>query len=481
MKKILFAILLLYVSVFIFSKSSYAVEETWTDQSLYCWRAAVDMARGWDDCIPDQYKQCGAEGKVNLEGYTGAAFDTTLYTVSGKIIGGISTFCTDERAKSLSNKSAVGGISTLIAGMYQNPPASGIYYARTLFEDIGFAEPAYAQGIGYSSLRALQPIWIMFRNIAYMIIVVILVAIGFMVMFRMKINPQTVISIQNSLPNIVVTLIVITFSYAIAGFMIDLMYFSISMIVSIFGQAGALVNGSVQELQTYYLNANLGNLIGSFYAGEHTQALFWAIFSPNFENAALGIVTGAVSGILGGIAFIIVALAILFIIVRVFFLLLTSYIQIILSIIFAPIFLLSGAIPGRSAFGNWIKGLLGNLIIFPALVTLLIISQWLASNVEILEKKSTANEIPIWTPPFMTGTSGEVDIVIGLISFGFMMLIPSLLTQIKGVFAPKSALPISPAMIFAPIQQTVGTISSLGQQKYYMSTLKGLVPFGKKQ
>jgi len=45
-----------------------------------------------------------------------------------------------------------------------------------------------------------------------------------MIMFRIKINPQTAITIQLALPKLIITLLLITFSYAIAGFMIDIFY-----------------------------------------------------------------------------------------------------------------------------------------------------------------------------------------------------------------------------------------------------------------
>ena len=54
--------------------------------------------------------------------------------------------------------------------------------------------------------------------------VIILIAAGFMIMFRVKINPQTVVSLQTMIPKLVITLLLVTFSYAIAGLVIDMIY-----------------------------------------------------------------------------------------------------------------------------------------------------------------------------------------------------------------------------------------------------------------
>ena len=51
-------------------------------------------------------------------------------------------------------------------------------------------QPVYAQqGIGFSKLQSLLPLWRMSRNIAYIFFIIIFVFIGFAIMFRAKISP----------------------------------------------------------------------------------------------------------------------------------------------------------------------------------------------------------------------------------------------------------------------------------------------------
>ena len=52
--------------------------------------------------------------------------------------------------------------------MYQNPPADFALWLHSTAQDLGF-EPknAYAQGIGFTGLSVLLPIWTAFRNVSY--------------------------------------------------------------------------------------------------------------------------------------------------------------------------------------------------------------------------------------------------------------------------------------------------------------------------
>gem|GEM_PF-624405 len=142
--------------------------------------------------------------------------------------------CTDNPADGnyYSQHSLISTLSGIISAPFAYPPASGVYWAYSGLENAGFIPKTYAaQGIGFAALGSYQQIWKIFRNFTMLLLVLVIVAIGFMIMFRAKINPQTVISIENSLPKIVIALILITFSFAIAGFLIDLMYIVIGMIV----------------------------------------------------------------------------------------------------------------------------------------------------------------------------------------------------------------------------------------------------------
>src|SRR5207248_2071356 len=81
-------------------------------------------------------------------------------------------------------------------------------------------------GYGYASLRPFLKLWKAFRNIIYLLFVIVFVVIGLGVMLRLKVDNKTVMTVQAAIPKIVVALILVTLSYAIVGFLIDMMWFS---------------------------------------------------------------------------------------------------------------------------------------------------------------------------------------------------------------------------------------------------------------
>src|SRR3989344_3708023 len=161
------------------------------------------------------------------------------------------------------NDSIFGITSNIIAIPFSYPPASGSMWVSNGLQNIGFIPKAQAAGIGFYSFHMFMPIWGAFRNVAFTILVLIIVTIGFLIMFRAKLNPQTIISLENALPNIVLTLIFITFSYAIAGFLVDIMYVVIFLMFSIFTSSG-LQPATTNALARIYL-VNIGG-IGLFSA-----------------------------------------------------------------------------------------------------------------------------------------------------------------------------------------------------------------------
>jgi len=161
------------------------------------------------------------------------------------------------------HKSYLGLTAGLLTAPYAHPPASGMYYVYDSLKNADFIPSAYAaEGIGFAGIKPLLKIWKQFRNIAYLVLVIILVVIGFMIMFRMKLDPHTVIGIENALPRIVVTLILITFSFPIAGFMIDFMYMLIALIIIGIGNVSGIPQLNPDALIGKYFQASPSDIPG---------------------------------------------------------------------------------------------------------------------------------------------------------------------------------------------------------------------------
>lgn len=427
------------------------------------------------------------QGKLQI-----AVFKTMLCTSVGEA-------CTEnpEDGNEYFNRSILGYVTSLITMPYLNPPASGVYWAASGLQDAGFIPNTYAaEGIGFAALKPFITIWKIFRDLSYALLVVVLVAIAFMIMFRVKLNPQTVIGVENSLPKIVITLILITFSFAIAGFLIDLMYVSMSLIISVMGRGGNFYD--IGEFQNKYLNARSLNIFSGIFAantfgGGFRNVLvlghvFTDIFNtfPTIISAAVTIVINIIVTILltkgfvgilklifgtsfndvaatflgiGGnvgnlpqlitmpivyiLAFIFATafaplvlafllgclflLTILFLFFRIFFMLFAAYLKIVFMIIFAPIFLLFNAIPGKNIFSYWLKNLIGELITFPIVLTLFL-TGYLIINI-------IPNPGTLWKPPFLGAISAQSLLI--FFGMGIIFMIPNYVKAIKELLGLK--------------------------------------------
>lgn len=399
-----------------------------------------------------------------------------------------------------SERGAIKEVASLMGKFYEYPPASGIAYTQYLLANIGLAPKAYAQGIGFAGLLPLLPLWTAMRNIAYSVLIIVMFVIGLMVIFRMKIDPKTVISIQSAIPKVIVTLLLITFSYAIAGFFIDLMYVAMALIINLLANTMKGIKDANQlpiymdfttdatKLQETFITGGYSQLIGNvMFRWEMLAGFFKNILGGSWANVGIlgffetiaGIVPAAIIGatpigILVGVLpilliIVVLGLGLLFTLIRLTFLLLNSYIQLIVSIVLGPIFLLQEAIPGQSAFAQWIQNLIANLIVFPATVAI-IFASWIFTGFSM--------KGGLWVPPLTpVGGGGEVGgsgnplgVFIGL---GIIFMSPNLVAQIKKAFHPSSALPVTAGSAFSPLTGGVSTGMGAMSQFYYMQQLWG--------
>jgi hypothetical protein len=391
------------------------------------------------------------------------------------------------------NHSLLGFMGNLIALPYANPPASGVYWAYSNLQNAGFVPKTYAaEGVGFGALRPFMNLWKVFRDISYMLLVIVLIAIGFMIMFRMKLNPQTVISVESALPRIVISLLLITFSFPIAGLLVDLMYVLILITIAILGNRGNFFN--ITEFQNKYVSPNFGTISSGLLPLGFFPTLWMLANSiiallPKIINQILRTITGVLLGglffkwietsvfkisdsiselggsipigesimaaaeivvkiligillaliafgigyaSLGVIIFILVFFTYLFMIFRIFFLLFSTYIRIFLMVVFSPLFMLMEAIPGKNAFGYWFKNLFVDILIFPVVIILFVVSYLI---INILPTGGN-----IWQPPFLTELNPQAFTV--LLAMGILFMIPDLVKLMKELLGVKG-LPVS--------------------------------------
>ena len=380
-------------------------------------------------------------------------------------------------AQTYFNSSVVGQVNNAIAYLYINKPADTAQFIAYYGQKLGIVKSAYAQGIGFSGLKPLLPLWQAFRNIAYGIIILVMVVIGFMVMFRMKIDPRTVISVQNALPRVLVTLFLITFSYAIVGLMIDVMYLVLFLIINVVSSSGIAPFPKFQEAMGAYAGGSAWAMVTSVFsagmASVDDVVRFiggaWITGSGALIGAIIGAIpAGPVGFLVGGaigaaapsiLVWLLVALALIFAFVRILVMLLNAYIQIIISLIFGPLQLMLGAIPNTNTFGSWFKNLLANLMVFPLTSSLLLIGT-------ILTHVASTNT-NLWAAPglFFNAERG----ISGLIGLGIVLTIPSLVNGVKEALKAKPAISAPAGAMFAPLGQIWGITQQALSASYYLS------------
>jgi len=314
--------------------------------------------------------------------------------------------------------------SGMITVLY-TPPAHLSDYAQYLSANfIKNKNVAYAQttGVGYNSLNPLSSVWTTFRNITYLIFIVLFVLVGLGIMLRFKLDPRTAMTIENSLPKLVLAMVLVTFSYAIAGFLIDLMYVFTYLVITVMSSAdplkgaagidipkivGALNQPPLSFVSVIFGDANgnggiftlvgnmsyavsqtissilrdfftSGNAAGSLIAGVlgFFNVSCWAheVFPWSVDFAACGV--NGVAEIAGMLMWIVGMVTIFIILIRVWWTLLKTYVTILLDIIMGPFMIALGIIPGSKInFASWIQDLVANLAVFPAVIFIFLLAK----------------------------------------------------------------------------------------------------------
>lgn len=417
-------------------------------------------AEGWRDSPFGTEYDAADTGEVNAGAYVDRATRGNLNSIGCQLGPSIGR-CTDDPEKlyNLYQKSVLGTTSRFIGFLYSTPPASTYAFVQDTAQTLGFIpRQAYAQGVGFTGLTALLPIWKAFRNMAYALLAVVMIVIGFMVMLRKKIDPKTVVTVQNALPRIVITLLLITFSYAIVGLLIDLMYLSILFFLAVLGSSG-LKTMSITQLQADFTTGGFWTLFG------HVFSIPGAVIADQLnplDELFSGDIVGAIGEVLGllgpsELLWVVLLVAFTFAFVRILFMLLNAYVSIIISVIVGPLQILADAIPGGNGFSSWLKNLFSNIIVFPVTAALLAIA--LVLNQNLTESFWVAPLLPRW------GVTGDT-IARVILGFGFTLVIPNVVNSLKEALKAQGVVQAGPAAMFAPVL----TGAQTGLQLWYQAS-----------
>jgi hypothetical protein len=322
-------------------------------------------------------------------------------------------------------------------------PISGIGYIRKAASKFHLASEVQAQGFGFEAASSMRGLWVAVRNVTYFILVLMIIGMAFMVMFRFKTSPQTIITIQSALPKIIIALLLITFSYAIAGFMIDLLYVVIGIIAAILTSTDPELFG-LDWGEMY--NRLTGATAGTGILG--TMAIYFLLFAVTAVITFLssGTFLGLVFALLSPIILIVILIALIFITLKIMWMLIKTFVTVLLLIAVSPIFIITGG------FVGWLKNLASHLAVFAAIGPMFAVSYlflgsalpdgWLSDALfglfgGIIPFDPQPNVIGTenWTPPFL-GMS-DMNIVWLFASFVILTLIPNVSNMIKSAIQGK--------------------------------------------
>lgn len=292
--------------------------------------------------------------------------------------------------------------------VFADRPLSGVSYVKEKVKNFTIVPVANAQvvGFGFNALGPVQDMWRAFRDIAFGIFVIVAIVFAFMIMFRVKLSPQTVITVQSALPKIIFSLILVTFSYALAGFLIDLMYIVIGLISlaadTIFKSANILHLGIGSA--PFFNLLTLGQPFGlNLQAGVLGLAnIFFVMFFLPFL-IFLAMITATItlafppSAIIAWILFAIILIAVVIIqiwtVIKTIWALLKAFVNILLLTIFAPLQFAAGTIIPSLGVGQWLKSFVSNLSVFVVTGTLYLFSFFFILEGIVIGLKGVAKEV----------------------------------------------------------------------------------------
>ena len=374
-----------------------------------------------------------------------ATFCTVETDANGDPINGADTHCTQvtvnitqaPNGKYYASGGMIPQVTTLSSTFFARPAVSSTEYLADIGNKLNLGvQPVYAQGVGYAGLQSLVQIWQAFRNIAYLFATAGFLVLAFMVMLRIKAG-QGVINAQSSITKFIFVILAVSFSYAIAGFVVDLIYVFSGLIIAAFISTG-LITGSIAEVEGNLLNGGLittaGRLVSlSGSAGNNIGNIAGQLF-----GSLTGVTTGAFAWLfsdgIGGIARLIISIAIIYSLFKLFIQLLFAYLQIILYTLMAPLMILPDILPGGNAFFTWLRNIFAHAMVFPATIFVMLLGVAIIGDPSGTIGSSAPNTNSLMLP-FLSFTTDSLQQILGV---AFVLILPKVNSMVKDFFKVSS-------------------------------------------
>ncbi|KKU29127.1 MAG: hypothetical protein UX80_C0006G0072 [Candidatus Amesbacteria bacterium GW2011_GWA2_47_11b] len=306
---------------------------------------------------------------------------------------------------------------------FTHPVASAKDEAVRAISNFQIVPPAYAQGIGFSKLNSgagnIRTLWTATRNMAYLISIILLISAGFMVMFRSKINPQTVVTVQMILPKLALSLLLITFSFAIVGLVLDLVYVFLTAFLGFLSITGVSSMADLSQNISILTSAN-SRFFASAFLGAYTWiviaiAIFMVIFQLWDFFGLAGLVYLILAVLLGLLVWAVISG------VRILVTLFLAYLNLVILTIIGPLQIMTDVFPSQKNIGfvPWIKCVIGNasvLVIAGILAIVAVIFFNISNSSGLRFTGITGGLNPGFSLPFVGGGGylfGHINVSLG--------------------------------------------------------------------
>ncbi len=317
-------------------------------------------------------------------GFTPAIFQSGSIAIIGNYTQYNSPGATSRNFQYTGGYGALGDTSSVMADLYTNPPVSGVSYFAYLYHkatnsNSTFAATNYSGPVyGFSFLSPVYPLWAVARNISFLLLILVILFTGIMIIIGGKVGGQVPITFLSALPNIVAAVILITFSYAIGGFMVDLMNILLGFIYFAFSALnGNLTSGSFHSAFSSY--NYIFNVYGDVSFTTTKQFLNGASITLSQVHSkgileTLIVDLGKFAGqnvVISGIIVFIIAVILLFTAFKIVIQLLKGYLMFLFLPVVAPFLFLAGSVPGQTKFiGTFFKGMIKAVLIYTTIYTM---------------------------------------------------------------------------------------------------------------
>lgn len=386
----------------------------------------------------------------------------------------------------------LGALNNGIASLY-TPSVTTTDYTRYLAGNFGLVKPALAAPKnGFEGLSPLLNLWKASRDVSYFFLIAAFAFIGLGVMLRVKIDPRTVMTIQNQIPRVIIAIILITFSYPIAAAMTDLMWATTYMGINVITNASSpTVTGCGNDKDTplasfatstilgspfsfanriflvqcdglqngiFDLSKNVSNhladlskeLLTTFLGLNDSLCPQWLKYTPTcmlLDGVSMHLLRNWVAIAWSLVIFIVIIIALF----RIWFELLKAYALILVYVILAPIFISVNLLPKRPlGFGKWIRTFFANLALFPATVAIMLLARIFIAAFETKPEN-------YFIPPLIGNPN--MQNFGGIVGFALLLMAPQTLSLLREKLGVPPVKQVGAAMqTFNAGRQAVGAV-----------------------